>query len=343
MKDYLNEELKKITETFPYFEELKNKSILITGATGLICSYIIDVLMYLNQHDDANIKIIAINRNKAIAMKRFSKYWNNSLFKCIQHDVAEPVSIELSIDYIIHGASNASPAKYVSNPIDTMKANIFGVVNVLNLAEIYHAKVLYISSGEVYGEGDGNDFVESYSGPLDPLLPRSCYPISKRAAETMCIAYKEQKNIDVVIARPCHIYGHSMAKNDDRAVSQFINNALHHEDIIMKSKGMQLRSYCYIADCATAILTILIYGKSGNAYNIANRNCVITIYELANKIAKIAGQKVVLQTATDIESKGYSSVTRAVLNPSKIENLGWKPLFSIEDGITHTINVLSNL
>lgn len=343
MNNYLNEELKKVTEVFPYFEELKNKSILITGATGLICSYLIDVLMYLNQHNDANIKIIAINRNKATAMKRFYKYWNNSLFKCIQHDVADPISIELSIDYIIHGASNASPAKYVSNPIDTMKANIFGIVNVLDLAEIYHAKVLYISSGEVYGEGDGNDFVESYCGPLDPLLLRSCYPISKRAAETMCIAYKEQKNIDVVIARPCHIYGHSMAKYDDRAVSQFINNALHHEDIILKSKGMQLRSYCYIADCATAIFTILLNGKSGNAYNIANRNSVITIYELANKIAKIAGQKVVLQTATDIESKGYSSVTRAVLSPSKIENLGWKPLFSIEDGITHTINVLSNL
>ena len=342
MNNYLNEELKKVAEKLP-FTELKNKSILITGATGLICSYIVDILMYLNLYNDANIRIIAMNRNKTMAMKRFSIYWNNSLFYYIQHDVAIPVSVEIPIDYIIHGASSASPAKYVSHPIDTMKANIEGVVNMLNLAEVSHAKLLYISSGEVYGESDGNDFIESYSGPIDPLLTRSCYPISKRAAETMCIAYQEQKNVEVVIARPCHIYGHTMMENDDRAVSQFIKNALRHEDIIMKSKGMQLRSYCYIADCATAILTILLYGKSGNAYNVANRDSVITISELANRIAKVAGQKVIIQTATDIESKGYSSVTKAVLDPSKIEQLGWKPLYSIEDGISQTIYVLSNL
>ena len=153
MNNYLNEELKKVAEKLP-FTELKNKSILITGATGLICSYIVDILMYLNLYNDANIRIIAMNRNKTMAMKRFSIYWNNSLFYYIQHDVAIPVSVEIPIDYIIHGASSASPAKYVSHPIDTMKANIEGVVNMLNLAEVSHAKLLYISSGEVYGESD---------------------------------------------------------------------------------------------------------------------------------------------------------------------------------------------
>lgn len=317
--------------------DLKNKSVLITGASGLICSAFIDLLMRYNMQG-AGVRIYALSRDKSYARKRFDVYWNNPLFTFLQQDVIKLVSLDASLSYIIHGASNASPKRYATDPVGTMKANLWGVANMLDLAKEKQARLLYISSGEVYGEGDSSDFSESYSGYVDCLNPRACYPSSKRASETLCISYKEQYGVDVVIARPGHIYGMDTDR-DDRAFAQFLRNAKKDANVVMKSKGCQVRSYCYVEDCASALLYILLRGINGKAYNIANRDSVLSIKELAELIAQTAGVKVEYDIPSDSESKGYSKVQRAVLDSSMLESLGWKAQVSLEEGLRRIIGV----
>lgn len=249
-----------------------------------------------------------------------------------------PILFNETVDYIIHGASNASPKRYATDPIGTMKANLWGVDNMLNLAKKENARFLFISSGEVYGEGNGVDFTETCSGYIDCLNPRACYPSSKRASETLCISYKEQYNVNVVIARPGHIYGPDTGR-DDRAFAQFLRKAKAGEDILLKSEGFQVRSYCHVTDCVSALLYILLRGVNGEAYNIANRESVYSIREVAEKIARIGGQKVSFSLSSKEESKGYSTIFRAVLDPSKLEHLGWEPQFSLEKGLRQILGL----
>ena len=315
------------------YKKLQEKSFLITGASGLIGSALVDLLMSYNRESNARIEIYTVSRNRAYAEKQFHTYWNDSNFHYISHDITEPFLLDVPLDYIIHGASNASPKCYASDPVGTMKANLWGVSNMLELAREKEARLLYISSGEVYGEGDGRDFTEDYSGYVDCLNPRSCYPSSKRASETLCVSYKEQYGVNVAIARPCHIYGPDTGR-DDRAFAQFLRLAKRGENIVLKSEGKQVRSYCHVDDCASALLYILLKGESGEAYNIANRESILSIRELAEMIAHMASVKVIQDIPSAQESKGYSKVQRAVLDPSKLEKLGWKPEFSIKEGIS---------
>ena len=239
---------------------------------------------------------------------------------------------------MVHGASNASPKRYATDPVGTMKSNLGGGSNLLELAKEKKARLLYISSGEVYGEGDGSDFTEDYSGYVDCLNPRACYPSSKRASETLCVSYKEQYGVDVVIARPCHIYG-SDIERDDRAFAQFLRKAKAGEDILLKSDGSQVRSYCHVDDCASALLYILLRGINGKAYNIANRDSVLSIKELAELIAQTVGVKIMYDIPSNSESKGYSKVQRAVLDSSLLESLGWRPQISLKEGLRRVLGI----
>jgi nucleoside-diphosphate-sugar epimerase len=322
---------------------LENKSILITGATGLIGSFFIDALMFRNEHYDSNISIYAMSRNTNRAKKRFGIYWENPLFKFISQDVTRKINLDENIDYIIHGASNAYPAVFVEDPVGTMKANILGLSNLMDYGIDQNSKrILYISSGEVYGEGEGNNFKEPYSGYVDHLNPRSCYPASKRATETLCISYSIQYNIDVVIARPCHIYGPTITESDNRAFAQFVENVLADKDVVLKSTGVQYRSYCYIVDCVSALLTILLKGKTRNAYNISNKDSNVSIKELANCIAIAGNKKVIFDLPTNEEQKGYSVIPRAVLDSGKLEELGWKAKYALPDGVRRAIQIIKN-
>ena len=323
------------TETFA--DNLRNKNVLITGASGLICSSFIDLLMRYNEQG-THISIYAMSRNEKYAHKHFEAYWGNPLFSFICHNVIEPFSLDIPFDYMVHGASNASPKRYATDPVGTMKSNLGGGSNLLELAKEKKARLLYISSGEVYGEGDGSDFTEDYSGYVDCLNPRACYPSSKRASETLCVSYKEQYGVDVVIARPCHIYG-SDIERDDRAFAQFLRKAKAGEDILLKSDGSQVRSYCHVDDCASALLYILLRGINGKAYNIANRDSVLSIKELAELIAQTVGVKIMYDIPSNSESKGYSKVQRAVLDSSLLESLGWRPQISLKEGLRRVLGI----
>lgn len=318
--------------------ELSGCNILITGATGLIGGCLVEALMMNPKRD---YQIYASGRNQTRAMKHFKDFANDKNFHFLKYDVIEPLDSDIRFDYIIHAASNGSPNFFAQKPVEVMKSNLYGLVNLMEYGLAHGMKrMLYLSSGEVYGEGDGRVFTEDYSGYVDCTKPRSCYPSSKRAAETLCVSYVEEYGADVVIARPCHVYGPHFTEQDNRVYAQFISNALHGENIVMKSTGRQLRSWCYVVDCVSALLYILLKGKCCEAYNIADTESNISIRELAEIIANKGNVKVIVDVPDRKEQSSFNPVTKSLFSTEKLETLGWMVKTTIRDGLCKTINEL---
>ncbi len=324
----------EILFTLP-LENLHDKNILITGASGLIGGALVDILLsYV-----PNAHIYAMARSRAKVEQRFKDYLNNPYFHTIICDVNTPLVGNTDYHYIIHAASNANPNAYSLDPVGTLLTNVNGTRNLLEYGRTHGLeRFLYVSSGEVYGNGDNAVWKESDCGHIDSMSVRSCYPTSKRAAETLCVAYAEQYGLDAVVARPCHTYGPHFTDSDNRAYAQFVRKARAHENIVLKSRGEQFRSWIYVADCATAILTILLKGENKQAYNVADTHSNVTIREMAEKIAAIAGTQVVFEIPDATEQKGYSEIRRAIFDTTKLEALGWQPRHTLDEGLFNTIN-----
>ena len=323
-------------QALPDVQKLRSARILITGATGLVGAFLTDCLLALSDQNALDLRLYALCRNAARAKERFGERVN-----AIAADVSEATALP-ECDYIIHAASNAHPKAFSADPVGTMLANILGVRNLLeHLRAQGHGRLLFVSTGEIYGDNPAirDGFSETDFGKIDSMNPRACYPESKRAAETLCASYLSQYRVDSVVARLCYVYGPTITNENSRADAQFLRNALSKTDIIMKSAGAQVRSYCYVADAARALITILLSGESGSAYNVANRAAVRSIREYAEALAKVAGVQVKFETPEDAEKRGYSTVSRAVQKPDRLEALGWKPLFSFEEGIEHTFRI----
>jgi nucleoside-diphosphate-sugar epimerase len=324
-------------EDLPW-QKLSGSNILVTGATGLIGGCLVEALM-MNPKKDYHV--YASGRNEERARYRFKDFVDDAAFHFIQYDVMNPLESDVTFDYIIHAASNASPNFFAKKPVEVIRSNMEGVVNLMEYGLQHGMKrMLYVSSGEVYGEGDGRVFSEDYSGYVNCATPRACYPSSKRAAETLCVSYAAEYGADVVIARPCHTYGPYFTESDNRVYAQFIRNVLKGEDIVMKSTGEQFRSWCYVVDCVSALLHILMKGENGQAYNIADVNSNISIRELAEMIASIGGKKVVIDLPDADEKKGYNVVSRSVFTTQKIECLGWGIHLMMIQALQHTIKEL---
>lgn len=317
------------------WEKLSNSNILITGATGLIGSCLVEVLM---SRPNKDYHVYASGRNEERAKARFAEFANDSDFHFFKYDVMKPLEGDIHFDYIIHAASNASPNFFATKPVEVIKSNIDGVSNLMDYGMEHGLKrLLFVSSGEIYGEGDGRVFTEDYSGYVNPTSPRSCYPSSKRAAETLCVSYGAEYGIETVIARPSHTYGPNFTESDNRVYAQFIRNVLRGEDIVMKSTGAQFRSWCYVVDCASALLFILLKGENGQAYNIADASSNIRIKELAEMIAEIGGKNVVIDMPSDAEKAGYNVVTKSIFSTDKLEGLGWSVDGSMNKKMEKTI------
>ena len=324
-------------QALPDVQKLRSARILITGATGLVGAFLTDCLLALSDQNALDLRLYALCRNAARAKERFGERVN-----AIAADVSEATALP-ECDYIIHAASNAHPKAFSADPVGTMLANILGVRNLLeHLRAQGHGRLLFVSTGEIYGDNPAirDGFAETDFGKIDSMNPRACYPESKRAAETLCESYLSQYRVDSVVARLCYVYGPTITNENSRADAQFLRNALSKTDIIMKSAGAQVRSYCYVADAARALIAILSGGESGSAYNVANRAAVRSIREYAETLAKVAGVQVKFETPEDAEKRGYSTVSRAVQKPDRLEALGWKPLFSFEEGIEHTFRII---
>ena len=320
--------------------KLSGCNILVTGATGLIGSCLVDLLMKNPRKD---YQLYALGRNEKRAAQRFQTFKDDPNFHFLQADVTKPMQSDVPFHYIIHAASNGSPNFFANNPIEVMKSNLYGVANLIEYGLGHNMKrFLYVSTGEVYGVNDDTAILDENSyGYVDILNSRSCYPSSKRAAETLAMCYAEEYGADVVIARPCHTYGPNFTESDNRVCAQFIRNVLNGKDIVLKSAGTQYRSWCYVEDCVEALLYILFKGTRAQAYNIADKNSIITIRELAEMIARIACRKVVMQVPSDSEQKAFTPIKRAVFDTSKLEALGWTITGTMEEKLRKTIATCS--
>ena len=342
MVNYCDEywqDVKLISEQIPNLKHLFGSSVLITGASGMICSSVTEILLYLNQKQDAHIQIILAGRNRERIKERFYCFEEGQDYTFIPYDATSSNPINIKADFIIHGASNADPGKFAKEPVETMLANVLGLNTLLQSAVDKKTKrLLYISSSEVYGrKEERRPYQEDDYGFVNILNPRASYPSSKRAAETLCAAYSAEYGLDIVIVRPGHIYGPTITKSDSRASAQFTRKAKTGENIVMKSAGSQLRSYCYTLDCASAILTILINGKSGEAYNISNSNSIVTIREMAEALVQAGNVDLVFENPSDLEKRSYNFMDNSSLVSTKIEKLGWNALFDMESGAKKTL------
>jgi nucleoside-diphosphate-sugar epimerase len=325
------------------WEELKNKTILITGATGLIGTFLIDLLMYRNEFYKNNITIYAIGRNSKKAENRFKEYFDSSFFVFYEHNMLYPLELSKNIDFIIHGASYTHPMDYAKKPIDTILLSLEGLKNILNFAISKKVEsILFLSTVEIYGEnrGDVDKFTEDYCGYINCNTLRAGYPEGKRAAEALCQAYIQENNLRITIARCCRTYGPTMNDDDSKVIMQFIRNTVMEENIILKSNGNQQYSYCYVADMCVALLFLLLNGNNGEVYNISDSLSDISIYKIAKILSNYTQKNIVYEQPSLLESIGFSKVSKAILDSTKINKLGWTAEYSMQTGLVRTIEIL---
>lgn len=328
------------------WDKMQDKTILISGGSGMLASCLIDVIMNYNQNG-LNCKIYALGRSIEKARWRFEPYWTSSLFEFIAHNINDTLDIDVGVvDYVFHMASNTHPMAYATNPIETVTTNIIGTNNMLEFAVKHNAiRFIFASSNEIYGEnrGDKEFFDEQYCGYINSNTMRAGYPESKRCGEALCQAYRKQKKLDIVIPRFTRTYGPTMLNSDTKAISQFIKNGIDGKDIVLKSAGTQYYSYTYVIDAVAGLLTVFLKGESGEAYNIADVSGDILLKDLASVIADESGSSVVYELPDEIEKSGYSVATKARLDGRKLKELGWTMKYDIKLGIARTIEILKNI
>ena len=325
------------------FKCLYEKSFLITGASGLIASFLIDLLFYANKMMNAEIKVYALVRDRKYAEERYCSILRNPYFRLVVQDVCAPLTLENEVDYIIHAAGDGYPGAFRERPVETMLPALTGTIQLLEYARrVKNIRILYLSSGEVYGAGNAEEFFESDSGYVDPMKSRSCYPSAKRAAETLCGSYFAEYGVDTVVIRPSHVYGPNTSRKDNRASVQFFQDILDGRDVTLKSEGKQRRSYTYMADCVSALLTVLVRGRSGEAYNVSNPGAVATIAQFAQITASLGGQTCTLGKPQKTDIQESTPIAHAVLNSEKLHRLGWTGGYDVPRGIRHTLAILKD-
>ena len=335
-------DLEKYAQDINIWKMLKNKTILISGGTGLIGSYFVDLVMYRNIKFDNSIKVIVLGRNIEKAKSRFENYFKSEFFKFYQCDINDSINVSEECNYVIHAASNTHPIAYATDPVGTITANILGTKNLLDFAvNQKNCKFVFLSSVEIYGEnkGDVDKFTEDYCGYINCNTLRAGYPESKRTGEALCQAYIKEYGLEIVIPRLSRVYGPTMLESDSKAIAQFIHKAVNREDIVLKSDGEQLFSYAYVGDAVMGILYCMLYGENGGAYNIADYNSEIRLKDLAKILADLSQTNVIFDVPDAVEKSGYSTATKAVMNNDKVTKLGWTAKTNMRDGLKNTVRI----
>lgn len=328
----LLEDIQQIVKSVD-MSELKNNSVFVTGATGLIGSFVIRVLLYLNRELDFNVNIIGLIRNKDKAEKVFGDDCANKSIRWIIGDIRN-FNLEGNVDYIIHGASVTSSQDFLYKPVETITTALYGTEKILETAKELKVKSLvYLSSMEVFGITDTrlDEVRESDYGYIDILNPRSSYSEGKRLCECLCASYASEYDVPVKIARLTQTLGAGIDYNDSRVAAQFMRSVIENKDIVLKTEGKTRRPIVYISDAVSGIFTILLKGQAGESYTVANKKTIATIRETAEMIAgNIAKDKIKVVFEIDVP-KEYAPNLNLNLNTDKLESLGWKAKVDLEE------------
>jgi len=344
MNKIIAEDLDFILKSNVNWEKFRNKTFLITGAYGMLVSYMVYTLLHLNESNPKfNVTVIALIRDREKAIKRFGSFAEGKYIKLIEHDLQLSIEIPGDVDYIIHGASYASPHYFCTKPVSVLMPNVMGTYYLLELAKAKEVEsFLFFSSGAVYGRPvKGYKVTENDYGYLDPLDVKSCYGESKRMGENMCKCWHHQFGVPVKIVRPAHIYGATMdIENDSRVFANFTKSYVKGQNIVMRSDGSAQRSFCYIADATVAFFKVLLEGTDGDAYNVGNDAAYVSIKELAEHFISALPEKQ-LKIIVEKREINRNKEEQMLMSSQKVEGLGWKCSFSIPAGIKRTIEGIS--
>lgn len=322
---------------------LEGKTVLISGGSGFIGSYINAVIYLLNKKVFKKpCKVISLDNYITGSRQSFLIEIKDKNFRFFHFDVRLPFTLNENVDFIIHAAGLASPYYYKKYPLETIESAIFGAKNLLELARITKPEgFLFFSSSEIYGDPD-LDYIptpETYSGHVSSIGPRACYDESKRLAETLCLTYHQIYGIPTKIVRPFNVYGPGMRHSDYRVIPTFIYNGIKGKNLPVHDKGVQTRTFCYVTDAITAIFKVLISGKAGEVYNIGNDKPEIGMYELASMISELLGNGVKPRRKNYPENYPAGEPQRRCPDLTKIKTqLKYAPKINLQIGLKKTIS-----
>ena len=310
----------------------KNSTIMVTGATGLLGSQIVNSILYANEILDTNITILALVRNIEKAKKIFNE--NDKLIFVVQ-DISKQIISKEHADFIIHTANGTASKEFVENPVETIESIVVGTKNILEYAKNNNVKsIVYLSSMEVFGQTDferTTPLKEEDYGYIDIHKVRSSYPEGKRLAECMCVSYAAEYDVNVKIARLVQTIGAGVDYNDNRVFAQFARNIVEKQDIILHTTGESTRSYCYVTDAITAIFVMLERGIKGECYNVANTNTACSIKEMAQMLCDKYPESKLVIDLENTNNQYYLPKTKTILDSNKLENLNWNATVSLEE------------
>lgn len=323
-----------VDESCVDFTELSGKSILITGATGLIGTNLVRTLLAASERRGVKITIVILVRSLEKARRIFGK--DIDRLTVVVGDVTQMPSMGMPLDYIVHAASQTASKAFVEDPVGVIKVALKGTENLLDLAKEKNVRgFVYTSSMEVYGAPtDDGKIAESNGTNLDTMTVRSSYPESKRMCEALCCAYAAQYHVPAKVLRLTQTFGPGVDYNDGRVFAEFARCAVEQKNIVLHTMGDTKRNYLYTADAVTAILTVLLKGKPGDAYNAANESTYCSIYEMAQFVAREFGRNKIQVTRKiegDIGVFGYAPTLHMNLDCTKLAGLGWEPKYDLKD------------
>ena len=335
-------DLEQIVAEHSHWDFYRNQTVLITGAGGLLASYLVRALLRASDCLDLNVRLTCLLRSPPSAGSRLQPWVHHPNLRLI-YGSAESYSYSLlePQDILVHAASSASPRTYSRDPVGVLLPNSVGTALLCEQARKWGSRrFLFFSTGEVYGVNSKDQFDEHDFGYLDPNTVRSCYAESKRMGETTCRAYSHQHGLSTTCARIFHTYGPQMDLEDGRVFADFVRDALKGQSIALASAGTTRRCFCYLGDATAAFLTLLVSGSSGEAYNLANPDAEISIINLAHLISGLVEPRVlVCSIDPGIAKPDYmaSLVPRSLPSIAKLQALGWRPTTDLESGFRRTL------
>ena len=335
----LQEDLNRVADDESLRQGLAGKRILVTGATGLVGSWMIRALACMNRRHHNGMQIYGLLRSTEKAERIYGcAFMEREDVVFLEADITAPIPAgDLVADLVIHGAAVTTSKTMVEQPVETILTAIEGTRNVLDLAKAAGASCfVYLSSMEMYGNLAGSEdtrATEDRLGQLDLMKVRTNYPESKRMCENLCIGYGQEYGLSVKIARLSQTFGAGILPWENRVFAQFARRAMKGEDIVLHTKGLSEGNYCYTGDCVRGILTIALKGSAGEAYNISNEQTHTTIAGMAEMVAeRLAGNAIkVVYDIPESNTYGYAADTKLLLDAGKLRSLGWEPEVDLEE------------
>lgn len=320
-------------------EMLNRKTILVSGATGLIGSRIVFLLMELNEYENAGISIIALYRTEKKKNTIFRSLLQRDEILFVRCDLKDGHFDLPAADYIVHCAGYSGGTKmHLKDPVEIFDTGIMGTKHLLEYAVNCSCKgFLYVSTYEVYGNASRKEYItEDQACQLDTFTLRDCYAEVKRLCESMLCAYSAKYGMPVFAVRLTSTFGAGVRYDDPRFFAEFARCIIENREIILRSNGETVRSYLDVEDAATGILYILTRGVNCNAYNLTNMKNEISIKDLALKMIEVSNSPIRLRIEKEDNraALGFREEGRTVMDASKIQSLGWKPVYTLEETIS---------